>query len=206
MNRILPFLITATLMAFPVVAQEDSYFQNPVPPSPNVVALEKYGNIPVSLYTGIPEISIPIHTLRSGQLTLPISLSYHASGLKVDEIPGWTGAGWSIQNGGLINREVRGGFPDELANHGFYAIGDYVSNLTPPDPVTQTPEEWLFFDQIDRGHYDLEPDMYNYSYPGGSGKFMVGHNQNGYYVSAVFPVSNVKIDVSNFPNEFTITD
>ncbi len=49
--------------------------------SPNAAALGKYGDIPVSYHTGVPEISIPLYTITEGSLSVPISLSYHSSGI-----------------------------------------------------------------------------------------------------------------------------
>jgi hypothetical protein len=48
---------------------------NVIPPSPNAAALGKYGEIPVSYYTGVPNISIPIYEIKTRDLSLPISLS-----------------------------------------------------------------------------------------------------------------------------------
>ena len=53
--------------------------------SPNAAALGKYGDIPVNYHTGVPNISIPLYSLKAGPLSLPIQLSYHAAGLRVDE-------------------------------------------------------------------------------------------------------------------------
>src|SRR6186713_262385 len=55
-----------------------------VPPAPNAASLGKFGDIPVGYYTGTPNISVPIYDLKSSRLSLPISLSYHASGVKAD--------------------------------------------------------------------------------------------------------------------------
>ena len=41
--------------------------------SADAAALGKYGRVPVSPFTGIPNISIPIYTIKSGDLTLPVS-------------------------------------------------------------------------------------------------------------------------------------
>ena len=62
-------------------------------PSPTAASLGKFGDIPVSLYTGTPNINIPLYEVRGRVLSLPITLSYQASGIKVDEIPGWVGMG-----------------------------------------------------------------------------------------------------------------
>jgi hypothetical protein len=37
-------------------------------PSPNAASLGKYGDMPVGHYTGIPEINIPIYTIKSHDL------------------------------------------------------------------------------------------------------------------------------------------
>ena len=68
--------------------------------SPTAASLGKYGDFPVSYNTGLPQISIPIYTVKAGSLSLPISLSYHASGLKVQEQASWVGAGWALNAGG----------------------------------------------------------------------------------------------------------
>jgi len=46
-------------------AHEDYSYKNVLPsqPSPNVASLGKYSDIPVSLNTGIPEISIPLYEI-----------------------------------------------------------------------------------------------------------------------------------------------
>lgn len=77
-------------------------------PSPEAYSLMEYSEIPVSLYTGVPDISIPIYTIRVGNYSLPISLRYHASGIKVGQEASRIGLGWSIHAGGAISRSVRG--------------------------------------------------------------------------------------------------
>src|SRR4051812_1639591 len=70
------------------------------PPSPNAAAFQKYGEIPVSPYTGIPDISIPVYTVQFRDINIPITLSYHASGIKVNEESSQVGLGWAINTGG----------------------------------------------------------------------------------------------------------
>jgi hypothetical protein len=54
-----------------------------IPPSPNAASLGKFGDIAVGAYTGIPNISIPVYTVKVGSFVLPITLQYHSQGLKV---------------------------------------------------------------------------------------------------------------------------
>lgn len=76
--------------------------------SPNAAELGKYGAIPVNYYNGLPHIEIPTAELRAKGYTLPVYLSYHASGIKPDQHPGWVGSGWSLRAGGCINRIING--------------------------------------------------------------------------------------------------
>lgn len=81
-------------------------------PSPNAANLGMYGQIPVNYFNGLPSIEIPIHAISEHGINLPISLSYHASGVRPDHHPGWVGLGWSLKAGGVITRSVNGE-PDE---------------------------------------------------------------------------------------------
>src|SRR5580700_1992183 len=102
-------LAAVLLTAKPLQAQDTTNtIGNVSIASPTAAALGKYGDIPVSYNTGIPNVSIPIYTVKAGSLSLPISLSYHASGLKVQEQASWVGAGWSLNAGGVITRTVVG--------------------------------------------------------------------------------------------------
>src|SRR5262245_60995359 len=77
-----------------------------IPPSPVAASLGKYVEQPVGLYNGIPQVDIPIYTIQAANLSLPISLSYHASGIKVSEMASNIGLGWSLNAGGVITRSV----------------------------------------------------------------------------------------------------
>ena len=57
-----------------LTAQEQENYYDPfskeqmLPPSPSVVSLDKFGDIPVSICTGIPNVSIPIWNVKSKSL------------------------------------------------------------------------------------------------------------------------------------------
>ena len=55
-----------------------------IPPSPEAQAFAKYGNTPVSLYTGTPQINIPIWQYAGAEMQYPISLR---------KLPGWVWVG-----------------------------------------------------------------------------------------------------------------
>ncbi|MBI4646152.1 MAG: hypothetical protein HY738_06010 [Bacteroidia bacterium] len=83
-----------------------------IPPSPTAASLGRYADIQVNLYTGKPNITIPIWEINENDIRLPIYLTYLADGIKVEEIASWIGFGWSLNAGGVITRSVRGN-PDD---------------------------------------------------------------------------------------------
>jgi len=90
------------LLPISILAQD---LPNIVPPSPEAAALGNFVDVPVSHYTGLPNISVPIYTITEDGVTIPIQLSYHARGVKVAEVAPRTGMGWSLQYGGSITRQ-----------------------------------------------------------------------------------------------------
>ena len=126
---------------------EDAY----VPSAPEAAALSKYVDIPVNMYTGTPNINIPLHNVVSRDVSLPISISYHASGNRVTEESSWVGLGWSLNAGGMITREIKDkddfGFKDPI-------LCNTVNN-TYEDVVTELPKgmpnqsSWQYFGEDD---------------------------------------------------------
>ncbi|SNS37386.1 YD repeat-containing protein [Dokdonia pacifica] len=95
----------------------------PIPNSPEAEAFTQYGNTPVNMYAGSPEIGIPIYTHQGRELNLPVNLSYDASGVKVEQLATSAGLGWNLAVGGRISR-VANGNPDDYIQSG---ITPYVS-------------------------------------------------------------------------------
>jgi hypothetical protein len=159
-----PILLFLLILFFAEISKSQTKPDLPkvIPVSPTAAALGQYGNIPISLYTGLPDISIPIWDMKGREINLPISLSYRASGIKVEENASWVGLGWSLNAGGVITRTIRDK-PD-------FGIGIYgranlpLSNATPAT-----------FQAIHEYHnssfYDLEPDIFYYNFNGKSGSF-----------------------------------
>jgi YD repeat-containing protein len=152
--------------------------------SPNAASLGKFGDIPVNYHTGIPSISIPIYTMKFGPLTIPVSLSYHAGGLKVEENDSWVGAGWSLIAGGAVIRTVKGK-PDERRTDNpaqeFGHYSDYgLAGIFGPSAPT-------------RGEYafDSEPDMFSINCEGINAKFYFNDDRT----PIILPQQDLKIDV-----------
>src|SRR5688572_18477989 len=116
-----------TLILVALLSLKAGFSQNPlaerkiIPPSPDAAALGKYGEWPVDLCNGLVKIEIPLYTIKSRILQLPVSLSYHPSGIRVNDISSWVGLGWVLNAGGVVSRSVRGKM-DEMGgvlNHAF---------------------------------------------------------------------------------------
>jgi YD repeat-containing protein len=146
--------------------------------TPNAAGLGLYGDIPVSLYTGTPDVSIPLYEIKVRDYTLPVTLSYHASGVRVDQHPGWVGLGWNLLAGGLITRNIHD-LPDEfdyvdLKNSGYY-YNHAVLN-------TNNWNKRSYLRSIAQNQHlflpDTTPDEFSFNFAEYSGKFYLDHNRN----------------------------
>jgi hypothetical protein len=174
-----------------------------VPPSPEAAALGKYGNVPVSLYTGTPNITIPIYEVKSKDISVPINLSYHASGVKVDEISSSVGMSWVLNAGGAIVRSVRG-LPDE-DSFGFRSA-EMIDLWNKYKNGLMTASERISFEiEIANGTYDMQPDEYYYNFQGMSGMMLMKQDMNFFFSQHNKLKVEIIVDASNFEN-FIITD
>lgn len=88
-----------------------------IPKSPEVKALERYGEYPVSEYTGIPSINIPLYNIKLKDIDFPISLDYHAAGIQVTQEATWVGLGWNLLVGGCISTTAMGVADGHIATY-----------------------------------------------------------------------------------------
>lgn len=90
-----------------VEAQMNNEFslQNYHPASPTQFQFSKYLEMPVNEYTGVPNISIPLFQTVIDELTIPVTLTYHAGGIRVNQEASWVGLGWDLRFGS-ISQEI----------------------------------------------------------------------------------------------------
>ncbi|WP_373550644.1 RHS repeat domain-containing protein [Haliscomenobacter sp.] len=182
---VLLYGLPSTLLAQPV----NKYLQDVNMPSPSAGSLGKYGEVPVSYFTGVPNISIPIHTLREGPLSLPVTLNYHASGIKTAEPASWVGTGWSLNAGGMISRTVLH-IRDEDAAKGYLALGAGLQYSG--SDVTEAYN----------GTKDSEPDIFSFNFMGYSGKFSRDATTSTW---RIVPKQDLKIEHGTNLESFKIT-
>jgi|GEM_PF-1086798 len=150
---------------------ENPYNLNYVPPSPNAVSLGKFGEYPVSMATGVPTIAVPLFGYKGGsnQLSLNLALSYHAGGIRVEEISSNIGSGWALNAGGVISRTVRG-LPDDMPIYG------YMTLFPVQEPVRDIEGHYTLAEAYAKNARDGEQDMFNFNFNGRSGKFILKGN------------------------------
>jgi hypothetical protein len=154
-------ICNVTLLGLCYTALGQNY-KDIVSPSPTAGELGKYGESPISLYTGTPNTNISLCELKGLELTIPISLSYNASGITVEQNSSWVGLGWSLNAGGVITRSQR----DKVDRDKPRAVLPLYLLLDPNTEVNT-------FNQLkDSDHLDFEPDVFNYNFMGHSGSFV----------------------------------
>jgi hypothetical protein len=167
-------------------------------PSPTAASLGKFGNSSVSYSTGTPSIGIPLYNIQHGDINVPINLQYHASGVRITEIPSWVGLGWALNAGGVISRTMRG-LPDESTN-GFQNIGWMAANYSGSGSTisngVDSVNKQTFLRNVTLGQWDSEPDEYTLTLPGLSAKFIIDHNGE----IILLPHKSIKIEVYNSDN------
>jgi YD repeat-containing protein len=166
------------------------------PPSPNAASLGKYGDVPVGRYTGVPDLSIPLYTIALGDFQMPIGLSYHSQGLKVEEKSGNIGLSWTLNAGGVITRTVKG-LADEDGrgywSHAAWTDAYIASSLIETESFCS-------------GATDAQPDIFYYNFAGNSGKFVVDATPG--HIAHIIPAQpSLKIKVlDNALSSIQITD
>ncbi|AZA80841.1 hypothetical protein C1637_11475 [Chryseobacterium lactis] len=140
-------LLISFLISNTFYSQNSAFNAGVTQPVPTASSLATYNNNPVSIQTGIPNISYPLFNIPTNNKLVNISLglNYHAGNTFLDQWTSNVGKGWSMLGQGVISREVIGDF-DESFNSS------------------------IFSPQYKKNAYN---DIYNFSIPGESGKFKI---------------------------------
>lgn len=165
-------------------------------------------NVNVDPLTGRAQVSLPLFTVKSGDLNASVSLSYFGgSGIRVNEGEGTAGMGWNVAAGGSISREVRG-LPDDLVGALSGNTGDnrngwlhqnicrQPGNFVPVadqnlSVCTDELADWNALTNL-VSYSDTEPDIFNFNAPGLSGQFVFDNNK----IIRTIPYQDLKIVAS----------
>ncbi|GAA6773310.1 hypothetical protein AAGS39_40690 [Flavobacterium sp. CGRL2] len=159
-------------MSFSITLQAQTENSSPTPnfapKTPEAAAFLKYGEYPVDLSTGVPGISIPLYNIEINGFKLPISLDYHASGIKVNQEATWVGLGWNLNAGAQVILSPR----DEIDEN-----NPYIDDIPDDDGII------AFFKLHPYKHNDVlalnsnldqsrVKDLYVFSSPTANGSFL----------------------------------
>ncbi len=176
--------------------------KNFTPPAPEAAALGRYGDIPTDLSTGVPQISVPLYEIKSGKLSLPISISYHASGNRVQDLATPVGLGWVLNAGGDMSRVIIGR-PDE-ENFGLLAIDTaYYTDREKLVGARYEAMEYSRMENLAHRAADTESDSYSFSVGDISGKFVYDVKKNMHITS---PLDRQPKITWNADSTFTVLD
>ncbi|MBQ0739304.1 RHS repeat protein [Aquimarina celericrescens] len=168
-------LLLALLLVHCLSAQEEfnpdyvEYHAEYTPVTPNAASFLQYGNTLVNHATGVPQISIPLFTIEEDGVSIPISLSYHASGVKVDDLSSVVGLKWTLNAGGGIFRQVNDKIDEEgwiVPDKKGYITPDWVSQHSLFDYTNQQIMETS--NKLD----DYYPDDFTFSFLNYNGTFI----------------------------------
>lgn len=155
--------------------------------SPHTADFVKYGNIPVSLYTGQVNVSVPLYHIEDPDFDIPLVLNYASDGFKPNKRPGWAGLNWSLSGAGVVTREIYG-VPDDFREietdyaptKGFWQ----AVNSKPYNPedilnfkpgILQNMTLYCMLPFVDNCAYDCEPDLFHFVMPGHRGSFVISN-------------------------------
>ncbi|SHL50667.1 hypothetical protein [Chryseobacterium polytrichastri] len=185
------------------------------PAAPTANNLMKFEEVPVSYYTGIPDIKIPIANIptNDSKISMNVSLNYHPLNAKPDDKSGEEGLGWSLFAGGSITRTIRGSADDRVNEGIANKIGilydeynytgsqinytrKYLDELAlGANNIEQYKK--LFFESLFFNRYDTEYDLYQYNFMGYTGRFIIKKSSdNNLYVEKL-DKNNLKITIGS---------
>ncbi len=191
-----------------------------IPNSPEAQAFIKYGDIPLNQYTGTPNISIPICEIKGNSISMPISMTYDASGIKVNQLATNVGLGWNLNYGGVVSRQVQG-LPDQ-ATGTFAHITDDTTRKglhavynSAPMSAYPTAEDLYYghalWENYNMNNIDTQADTFSFSINGLSGTIAINYDviENGKY--QVFSIDNPEVQIDytmhgKHITSWTITD
>lgn len=174
--------------------------------SPEAASLAMNIDYPVSLYTGVPNIDIPLYKIDVDGFELPLTLSYHASGIRVDQEASWVGLGWTLDVGARISRVIKN--VDDFLENGWDRYHPYCKTGWYDGPsftyanedlykMTGEPSDQAWADLRYHLITDSEPDLFFYSLPSCSGKFIFDKK----HLPVLFNKEhNLKVEVSKVGN------
>lgn len=171
-----------------------------IQPSQESFYRTQFGNVSTNEYKGMQNLSIPIYTLKNGDITIPINLNYIKLGVKVNDVPNDVGMNWVLETGGVINRTINNIADDIAVERKYFDSYQQLSQLNTGDGTSGATELNRL---ITKGKADTEVDYFNFTYPGNSGSFYLDRN---FIPVLITDSKSCIIEFNKNTSEFIITD
>lgn len=142
----------------------------------------------INYHSGGVNIDIPLYEVKIKEcLSIPISLNYKTTGIKVSSRPSQIGLGWEMQAGGFIQREVRGRSDDGGVWRKTYSLSatnysealsySSLQNLRENSTIPHNMDYPCNYPyHLYTGHIDGASDIYHFSFGGNQGRFVIDKN------------------------------
>lgn len=175
-------------------------FPEVIKPSQESFYRTQFGNVATNEYKGMQNLSIPIYTLKNGDITIPINLNYTKLGVKVNDVPNDVGMNWVLETGGVINRTINNIADDIAVERKYFDSYQQLSQLNTEDGTSGATELNRL---ITKKLVDTEVDYFNFTYPGNSGSFYLDRN---FVPILITDSKSCIIEFNKNTSEFSITD
>ncbi|MDR2886462.1 MAG: hypothetical protein LBV26_00410, partial [Bacteroidales bacterium] len=163
--------------------------RTPLTVTPEVYSFKQDVFRPISYYTGQANVSVPLYTIETNEISFPIELRYiGGEGLRPLNTYSAVGHGWRLSAGGAITRTVNG-VPDEseyytssshLFPDGFFSLP--ASSIT-NEYVRNNVNTFFNSEGGFTPYYEYSPDIFTFSFLGYSGYFVMGYDKEFKIVS-----------------------
>ena len=181
-----------------------TYLENTMPPSPDPASVVKYADVPFTHSTGMAEYDVPFYTLQGRELSVPIGLHYASGGIKLDEIAGVAGLGWTLQAGGCITRTVMD-LPDEFESYMLHHEMPEGLLLTALENRVDTTFTLNYLRNLLYHKIDSSLDRYSYNVCGLSGTFVIRDDGTVFQLSGDGVLIDYTREADGSIGTFTIT-
>ncbi|PWG82116.1 hypothetical protein [Pararcticibacter amylolyticus] len=199
------YKLLSMLLGFSMISQAQQTIQLsghlPKVQTAEALAVQRYTTYPMDYSTGLPNITIPLYEIKSGDIILPITLTYHSSGFKPNEATGRIATGWTLNAEPSISKQIRGLddaiYPSVMNDLcGFYYLDAGKLKL-------QYGEN-LYKKKIADGKIDVLPDIYYYRLADKGGAFTTA-SYNGSSQQFI-PQPYGDINITGSPGSIAIED
>lgn len=181
-----------------------------VPGMPESSSLGSYGNVNVNTAKGIPNISFNIYTISKKSISVPVTISYDAGGIRYSDIPSCVGMKWFLNAGGTINRSVNGMADEKYLLSNLNILSQHFQDSLWAKWGYRSTDNYL--EKFKNQQADCNLDHYFYTLPDRSGSMLL-YKDAKFYADADY--SKIKIDysytntgqiINSSLDEFTIRD